>query len=190
MTERKDTGSFRILAVDQARSGAWSVYDYTTKQLIDYGEFKVGDKHTFEEFTYMITKILDEVITSHDVDAVFFEDTQYQANVNTFKKLCWLQGALMCWLQMKGMLFDIIPPSRWQSYCNARGRSTKEKKDNIESSGQIKKKGKALTIEYVKERFGIETNNDNLADAVCIGFYVVNNVVLKKGNEHGEEKGI
>lgn len=180
----------RILAVDQARSGGWAVYDYDAKKLIECGDFKVGPKYDFEEFIYMITEILDPIIKQYHVDYVFFEDTQYQSNVNTFKKLCWLQGSLICWLRTKGMPYGIVHPTSWQAYCNARGRNTKEKKDNAQTAETGRKAGKKLTIEFVGEQFGIETNNDNMADAICIGFYVVNNISIKKGNENGEEKGV
>lgn len=180
----------RILAVDQARSGGWSVYDYDKKKLLDCGDFTVGAKHDFEEFIYMITTILDPIIKKYKVDYVFFEDTQYQTNVNTFKKLCWLQGALICWLREHNVPYGIVHPRTWQSYCNARGRNTKEKKDKITASKSLRETGKRLTIEFVAEQFGIQTDNDNLADAVCIGFYVVNCIEIKKGNEYGEEKGI
>ena len=33
-----------------------------------------------------------------------------------------------------------------------------------------------FSIEKVRELFGIDTDNDNLADAILQGFYVVNNV--------------
>lgn len=176
--------NIRILAVDQARSGAWAVYDYESKEIVDYGVFKVGDSYSFEEFLYMITCKLEYLVELYDIDAVFFEDTQFQNNVNTFKKLCWLQGAIISWLQSQNILYEIITPSQWQNYCNARGRSIKEKKAAV-TTAESRKKGKALTIEYVRNQFGIETDNDNLADALCIGFYVVNNIVIKKGVPNG-----
>ena len=175
------SNNIRILAVDQARSGAWAVYDYETKTIVDYDIFKVNETYSFEEFLYMITCMLDELVNKYDVDAVFFEDTQYQNNVNTFKKLCWLQGAIISWLQSKGMVYEIISPSQWQNYCNARGRSVKEKKAGTTTLAEARRKSKSLTIEYVGKQFGIQTNNDNLADAICIGFYVVNNIIIKKG---------
>lgn len=181
----------RILALDQARNGAWSVYDYDNKLLIDYDVFKVGaSSHSFEEFLYIMTQMIDELVNKYSIDAVFFEDTQYQNNVNTFKKLCWLQGSIICWLEGNGMLYEAVTPSQWQNYCNARGRSTKEKKAGTMTLAESRKRSKALTIEYVRDQFGIDTDNDNLADAICIGFYVVNNIKIRKGTQNGKEKGI
>lgn len=175
-------GKIRILAVDQARNCGWSVWDYDRKELVASGSISYPTAMSFEHLLHSITDDLWRVITEWDVDAVFFEDTQYQMNIDSFKKLCWLQGALILWLRQNDILYEIIPPSRWQGYCNARGRSSSEIKEKISTSAATKKKGKALTIEYVMDNFGVETDNDNLADAVCIGFYVVNNIALKKGS--------
>ena len=175
--------SIRVLAVDQARNCGWSVWDYNDKSLLASGALSYPASVSFEHLLHLITEDLWMVISEWNVDAVFFEDTQYQMNIDSFKKLCWLQGALILWLKQNDMLYEIVPPSRWQGYCNARGRSSSEIKEKINTSSGAKKKGKALTIEYVRDNFGIETDNDNLADAVCIGFYVVNNIALKKGNK-------
>lgn len=174
--------NIRILAVDQARHGGWAVYDYDNKELIDHGTFFVNPDLSFEDAIYQITNSIWMIICDYNVDAVFFEDTQYQKNIDSFKKLCWLQGALIHMFKDKEMLYAIIPPSRWQGFCNARGRSSSEIKEKITKSEDAKRKSKALTIEYVKEKFNIDTTDDNLADAICIGFYVVNNIVIQKGN--------
>ena len=40
----------KILAVDQARHGAWAVYDYEGKKLLDYGAWGFDNKnYTFEQ---------------------------------------------------------------------------------------------------------------------------------------------
>ena len=40
----------KILAVDQARHGAWAVYDYEGKKLLDYGTWGFDSKnYTFEQ---------------------------------------------------------------------------------------------------------------------------------------------
>ena len=67
-------------------------------------------------------------------------------------------------------------------FCRARGRNTKEKSARVlalERSGV--KQSKILSIQFIKDQFGIDTENDNLADAICQGYYIVNAVeILKK----------
>ena len=166
----------KVLAIDQARNCGWSVWSYDSKELISSGTVRYGADVPFEEMLVSLANDMWNIVNQYEVDAVFFEDTQYQKNIDSFKKLCWLQGALIMWLRSNNVLYDIVPPSRWQGYCNARGRSASEIK-----TGSVKK-GKALTIDFVRDKFGVDTQDDNMADAICIGFYAVNNIILRRGS--------
>ena len=57
-------------------------------------------------------------------------------------------------------------------------KEIKAKVKQLESATH-KKQSKVLSIQAVNDLFGIETENDNLADACCIGWYVVNNIPIK-----------
>ena len=86
-------------------------------------------------------------------------------------------------------MYDFVAPAQWQNYCQARGRSAKEIKDKImtiEVTG--KKQSKILSIEAAKILYGIETENDNLADAIMIGHYAVNNIDIEGMTPDGKEE--
>lgn len=86
-------------------------------------------------------------------------------------------------------LYGYVAPSQWQNFCKARGRNSKEIKSQVlavETNG--KKESKILSIQFVKDQFGIETENDNLADAISIGFYVTNIVELVKPSKNTKKK--
>lgn len=86
-------------------------------------------------------------------------------------------------------LYGYVAPSQWQNFCKARGRNSKEIKSqvlSVETNG--KKESKILSIQFVKDQFGIETENDNLADAVSMGFYVVNIVELEVSSKRKKKK--
>ena len=86
-------------------------------------------------------------------------------------------------------LYGYVAPSQWQNFCKARGRNSKEIKSQVlavETNG--KKKSKILSIQFVKDQFGIETENDNLADAVSMGFYVVNIMELEIPSKRKKKK--
>ncbi len=86
-------------------------------------------------------------------------------------------------------LYGYVAPSQWQNFCKARGRNSKEIKSqvlSVETNG--KKESKILSIQFVKDQFGIETENDNLADAVSMGFYVVNIVELEVPSKRKKKK--
>lgn len=175
----------KILSIDQARNGAWAVFDYDKKKLETYGTFSFNYRdYTYAKAILAIEELIDSVIKTYDISVVFIEDIQLRFNVQSFKKLAQLQGVLINLFEKNEYLYDFIAPTQWQNYCKARGRSTKEIKGKIkalEASG--KKESKILSIQAVKDFYGIETENDNLADAILIGHYAVNHYDISKKEE-------
>ena len=179
----------KILAVDQARHGAWAIYDYDKRELLEYGTWAFENKNfTFEQAILHIEALLDEVIRTHDIDAVFLEDIQLRQNVQSFKRLAQLQGVLVNLCEKTNILYNLVAPTQWQNFCKARGRTTKEIKSKVTSVEQSNKKAsKILSLQAVKELYGIETENDNLADAIMIGHYVVNKLeIVHEGETDGK----
>ena len=180
----------KILAIDQARNGAWSVFDYETKTLEAYGVFSFINKdYTYAKAIRAIEELVDSLIKTYDISAVFIEDIQLRVNVQSFKKLAQLQGVLINLFEKNEYLYDFVAPTQWQNYCKARGRSSKEIKEKIkalELSG--KKESKILSIQFVKEKFNVDTDNDNLSDAICIGYYAVNHFKLKGETADGKKE--
>ena len=176
-------GDMKILAIDQARNGAWAIFDYGEKRLEKYDTFSFGSRnYSYAQAILAIESLVWNVILENNVDAVFIEDIQLRKNVHGFKRLAQLQGVLVNLFEKNKYLYDYVAPSQWQNYCGARGRNNQEIKDNIrrlEEGG--KKHSKALSIEMVKELYGIETENDNLADAILQGHYVVNCLRITEG---------
>lgn len=179
-----------ILAIDQARNGAWCVYNYDSKKPIAYDAFSFPtDKFTYGEAMVGICDIISSLVDKYDISAIFIEDIQLRANVDSFKKLAQLQGALVSMFERNEYLYDFVPPSRWQNFCNARGRTTKEIKAKKTELLPGEKQSKVLSIQFVKEQFGIETTDDNLADAVCIGYFVVSTIQIQKVEEKENNNG-
>ena len=142
-------------------------------RLLAWGEWSFpARKFDFSRAVYEITRVASDLIQANDIDVVFIEDTQLRQNAQSFKKLAQLQGALINLLEGLAVPYESVPPTRWQSYCGARGRSYREHQNNITEPGP--KASKVLSMQFVQERFGIETDNDNLADAICIGWYAIN----------------
>jgi len=170
-----------IIAVDQARKGGWCVMNYENKAIVAHGAFDFpADKYTFIDAAIHICGLVEFLMDKYEASAVFIEDIQLRKNVSSFKKLAQLQGALAADFERREYLYDFIPPTRWQAYCNARGRSEKERKAKIkELDTNGKKASKQLSIQYVRDKFGITTDDDNLADAICMCDYVVNNIEIR-----------
>lgn len=180
----------KILAVDQARHGAWAVYDYEEKELLDYGTWGFDSKsYTFEQAILRIEALLSEVIQTHDIGAVFLEDIQLRQNVLSFKRLAQLQGVLVNLCEKTNTSYHLVAPTQWQNYCKARGRTAKEIQSRITAvEPAAKKTSKVLSLQFVRDKFGLETVNDNLSDAVCLGWFVVNNITIEsEGNSDEKE---
>lgn len=167
----------KILSIDQARNGAWAVFDYEKKKLETHGTFSYGNKdYTYAKAILAIESLIDTIIKAYNISVIFIEDIQLRVNIQSFKKLAQLQGVLINLFEKNEYLYDFIAPTQWQNYCMARSRSSKEIKEKIkalEASG--KKESKILSIQAAKEMYDIDTDNDNLADAIMIGHYAINN---------------
>ena len=160
----------KILAIDQARDGAWSIFDYEKKKLLCYGTFKYpSGKYTFPQAIMHIEDEIVSLVCNNGIDAVFIEDIQSRINIDSFKKLACLYGVLINYFERDHLLYDTIYPSTWQSFIY-----------KILGLKRTEMKSKDLSIYFIKQEFGIETNNDNLADAICIGWYVVNNININE----------
>ena len=179
LQDRND--NINILAIDQARNGGWSIFDYETKKLIKYGHFEFSNKlYTYPQAILEIEKLIDELIKENDICACFIEDINLRRNVDAFKRLAQLQGVLVNYFEKNNILYGIVAATQWQNYCKARGRTEKEKKSNIcELDVSNKKASKVLSIQYVSDVFNVQTNNDNIADAICQGAYAVNNIKIE-----------
>lgn len=172
----KGRDGLNILAIDQARNGAWSVFDYEDGRLLDYGVFSYDASHyTYSQAILAIEELMDGLIKDHNVDAVFIEDIQFRTNINTLKKLAHLQGVLINLCERNHYLYGLVAPSQWQNFC----KSYDAGMDSRPVRGsEDRKKSKQMSIQFVSDVFNIETGNDNLADAICIGWYVVKAVEI------------
>lgn len=179
----------KILAVDQARHCGWAVFDYDTKVLESYGSLQFDNSHfTFEQCLFDLPNAVRNLMDTHSCCATFIEDIQLQISALSFKRLAQLQGAFLYTFKRDEILYDLISPSQWQNYCGARGRSTKEikkKMTTVPTNG--KKQSKIFSMQFVKNQFGVDLEDDNIADAICIGWYVVNNIRIKGVDSYGND---
>lgn len=159
----------RILCIDQAAHGGYSVWDYESRQIIKYNyfNFSTGDYNTK---IYKIAKLIRQLIDENDIEYVVFEDVQFQRNVQTLKKLSQLQGSIIYALEEINMGYTIVPPKTWQAYIKSYNNYSEV--NNISKS-------KELSLGFSKDILSIQTKDNNISDAICIGFYAVNNIDVK-----------
>ena len=84
----------RILALDQAL-GTSGYCIFNGKNLEVVGTFKTSSTKPIEERLCEIMRNLDELLNQYDFYHLVLEDTQKQINIETFRKLCYVQAAVM-----------------------------------------------------------------------------------------------
>ena len=154
----------KILAIDQARRGAYSIFDADTKALEHYGVWEFPNRiYPFPKAVHEIVCLVEGLLKEHGVDAVYIEDVSLGPNPQAFKRLAQLQGALINLFEQHGISYGVIPPTQWQSFCGV----------------LQKNRTKELSRAFVKEKFGIDTDDHNLTDAIAIGWHVANQLEIQ-----------
>ena len=144
---------------------------FDNSNLIEHGTIELGKKNElYEDILFQAKQIMKEFIEQMNIDIIAIEDIQQQRqNVKTFKKLAMLMGVLICLFEEIKKPYFVIPPTKWKSYCNIKGRKREEQKAN--------------TILFVQDKFGLNDITEDMADAICLGYYIVNNTSVNTTKE-------
>jgi len=151
-----------ILALDlSTKSSGWAVYD--KDKLIDYNCITAGSSNLFSRIDKMVEelkKILDKYNFSHVyIEDVYPEDVHN--NIQVYKALVYLQGFILHLLNKYKLEHTFFLPNEWRAKCGIHtGKGIK--RDIL----------KAKDIQFVQDQFNIKVNDD-IADAICIGFAAV-----------------
>jgi Holliday junction resolvasome RuvABC endonuclease subunit len=147
-------------AIDQSSNiSGYSVWRNT--ELVEFGKVQFEGEfidRIFELKLWMISKI-DEY--EEEQVEVVIEEIQEQSNMQTFKKLAMLQGALLLSLRERDIKYHLVYASQWKSGIGILGKKRAEQKRN--------------TQEYVLQKYGKKCTQDE-ADAICIGEYMANKI--------------
>ena len=146
------------LALDQSlKTSGWAVFEDDI--LKDYGHFTIPAHKPIEFRLNSLMKELSNLENKYNFQDIFFEDIQSQQNKETYKKLAYVQAAIMIWCFSTNHKFYILSPSHWRSVIREKYNKT---------FGKTRIEQKAAAQEFVKERFNIQATQDE-SDAICIG---------------------
>ncbi len=153
-----------LIAFDQAlNTTGYTLFE--DGAIVSYDKFTTSDVPTakkLEEFRTFLVDLLD----THKPSKVAFEEIQLQqipgstahGNVETFKKLAYVQAILLEVLSEKNIKFEIVPSSSWKSTCGIKGRGRAEQKRNAQ--------------QYVLKEYGVKAIQD-ICDSICIGTHII-----------------
>lgn len=148
-----------ILALDQAtHTTGWSLWQDT--ELTEFGKFSFDDISILQRI-HKVCVQLQIMIIKYKPDKIVFEDIQMQGminNVQTFKALAQLQGAIVEICYQQKIPYEIISPNEWRSACKLLKGQAKDRNSQ-----------KRAAQSWVRERFGKVCTQDE-ADAICIGY--------------------
>lgn len=154
----------KILSLDlSTKSSGWAIFEDT--KLIDYGCITSSSTDLIKRIQIMTDSIKEILEKYNDINKIVAEEVRPQGgfgagNIQTHRALMWLQAgiAFMLHNNFKKLTLDFIYPSSWRANCGIKqGRGTKRESQ------------KELDIQFVKDKFNINVNDD-IADAIGIGY--------------------
>ena len=123
--------------------------------LDDSGKIKGCGDTSDKRITNMAISLLD-VIKKAKPDEVILENIQMEyGNAHAFKILAQLQGALMLGLSQQNIPYNIVAPATWRSRLGWKKMKREE--------------AKAYSVAWVQDKYQIDVENNDEADAICIG---------------------
>ena len=168
-----------ILGIDAStNSMAFSIFKERT--LVKYGKVFFTGNHVYER-TGDATKKISQFLKDYEIDAIVIESAIYTNSQNTAINLSLVQGAILGASQMyhKAPIVSCSPVS-WQSWIG-NGRLTKQEKQDIKNDhpgksfswykSREREIRKSRTIRKINIQFDLEVDDDDVADAIAIGWY-------------------
>lgn len=154
-----------LIAIDgSTKSSGIAIYKHNSLQ--HYDCIKATSSDLYNRINVMLKGIRNYLIENPDLEYIILEEVRPQTlvNIKTYKALMYLQGCIcmMIHQNFKHIMIDFIYPSSWRKVCGiAQGR------------GVQRKKQKQNDINWVKEKFKVQVNDD-IADAIGIGYAYIN----------------
>lgn len=160
-----------VLALDlSTKQSGYSIFE--NQELKTYGCITASSTNLFKRIDKMVQEI-EKILKDNKIDKVVIEDVypdDVQNNISVYKKLTYLQGFILHLLDrynIKDADIKFYTSSEWRKKCGIRtGR------------GIHRESLKPKDIAFVKNQFGL-TVNDDIADAICIGFAAVGGIIKK-----------
>lgn len=146
----------KILSLDlSTKSSGWAVWE--DNNLVVHGCITKKSKDVIKRIIQMRDQIIN-LIKNYNINKIIMEEVRPDYNSHTGKVLIWLQAAVaIAAYELNSKIeYDFINASEWRAALNIKqGRGVK--RDQL----------KPQDIQYVKDKYDIEANDDE-ADAICI----------------------
>lgn len=174
----------KILAIDASTNSlAFSVFN--SKELISFGKIKYSGITTYDKVIDACRKTKAFFDAYEPFDAIVIEHTVFMNSPKTAADLALVQGALLGAAGLTGVsVIKSVAPITWQNYIGNK-KLTKEEKLAIRKEYPEKSESwlktyernlrKDKTINYINIQYDRLVSDPDVADAIGIGHYAVNN---------------
>ncbi len=169
-----------IIAVDASTNSIAFSY-FENGRLIKYGKVKFTGSDAFYKAGDAARKCV-LLFKKINAEALVIESAIYSNSPKTAMQLSLVQGAIVSAAHIAGIrIIKSITPMQWQNFIGNRLLTKSEKaeierknpgKSNSWYKGKQREFRKERTMSAVYNKFKIEVNDDDVADAIGIGWYV------------------
>jgi Holliday junction resolvasome RuvABC endonuclease subunit len=172
-----------ILSID-ASTNSLAFAIFSEDELINFGKIKFDGANAYQKLGDAARKCLP-FFKNFDIDAIVIEHTIFINSPKTASDLALIQGAILGAAKLAGVrTAGSINPITWQTFIG-NGKLTNSEKQDIMNQFPGKTKNwyqnksreirKQKTINFVNINYDKNITDDDVADAVGIGHYAINN---------------
>jgi Holliday junction resolvasome RuvABC endonuclease subunit len=172
-----------ILAIDASTTSlAFAIF--SDNKLVSCGKIKFEGNNAYQKLGDAALKTLP-FLKQFEIDAIVIEHTVFINSPKTASDLALIQGALLGAAKLAGIrTAGSINPITWQSFIGNNKLTAKEKQDLMaefpgKSKNWYQNKSREIrkqrTINFVNTYYDKNLADDDVADAVGIGHYAINN---------------
>lgn len=168
----------RVLGIDSStNSFAYCIIE--DGEPVDWGEIPFKGSTVFKRLADGRRKI-EEVKSKLHADVVVIESSIFVQNKKTVILMAYAVGAILSVLMDTIDEVDEVSPKEWQSAIGNMPLSKAEKESiKLKTPGkskswydnQAREQRKQFTMDWVREKFGIAADTDNISDAVALASY-------------------
>jgi hypothetical protein len=154
-------------------------------KLIRFGKINFSGKNTYEKVSDSVKKTKAFFDSQVPLDAIVIEHTIYLNSAKTAADLALVQGSMLGGISLAGTkIIKSINPIAWQTYLGNQRLSADEKsalrkaspgKSDTWYKNKDREFRKQRTIDLINEKYNVSISDNDIADAVGVGHYAINN---------------
>ncbi|AOZ63698.1 RuvC-like resolvase [Rhodococcus phage Weasels2] len=181
----------RILSIDCSTNSF--AYGVIVDDVVEsYGEiYFVGStlNHRLKDARQKMEAFLPD-FQAMDIDYIIFEEVVKVRSMKTYASMAKMFGVAISVLMEIGPQIILVEPLKWQEAIGVTSPRGRKRAEMVEGLPELKTKAqidkyirefrKQKIMDFVKETVGVETDSDNISDAIAIGLFA--RQILKDGS--------